>query len=122
MGEGWHNYHHAFPWDYKAGEWGKGYNYTRKIIEFFQRIGWAYDLREASQTVVNGKAKRLGDGSHIPAGPPTMTQLSVDTSANNLSDDSPNILHKSVTNSDGSKLPVAAEDTQRTYRRMVNHG
>lgn len=70
LGEGWHNYHHAFPWDYKAAEWGTGYNSTRMFIEMFQKIGWAYDLREASQNVINARAKRLGDGTHVPNGRP----------------------------------------------------
>jgi len=31
MGEGWHNYHHVFPWDYKTGEFG---NYSLNITKF----------------------------------------------------------------------------------------
>lgn len=64
LGEGWHNYHHVFPWDYKASEFGMKYNMTTKIIEMFSKIGWAYDLREASHTVVSGRIQRSGDGTH----------------------------------------------------------
>lgn len=44
LGEGWHNYHHVFPWDYKTGELGDyTYNLTTAFIDSFAKIGWAYD-------------------------------------------------------------------------------
>ncbi|KAL0274878.1 UNVERIFIED_CONTAM: hypothetical protein PYX00_002905 [Menopon gallinae] len=64
LGEGWHNYHHVFPWDYKASEFGMKYNMTATFIEIFSKIGWAYDLREASHTVVSRRIQRSGDGTH----------------------------------------------------------
>ncbi|KAK6627834.1 hypothetical protein RUM44_010313 [Polyplax serrata] len=64
LGEGWHNYHHAFPWDYKASEFGMNLNTTTRIIEFFAKIGWAYDLREVNNAVMESRIKRCGDGSH----------------------------------------------------------
>lgn len=40
QGEGWHNYHHVFPWDYKAAELGSyGFNYTNAFIDFFAKYG-----------------------------------------------------------------------------------
>lgn len=40
LGEGWHNYHHAFPWDYKAAELGNyRANITTAFIDFFYKIG-----------------------------------------------------------------------------------
>lgn len=40
QGEGWHNYHHVFPWDYKAAELGSyGFNYTNAFIDFFAKFG-----------------------------------------------------------------------------------
>lgn len=40
FGEGWHNYHHVFPWDYKTSELGDyGFNFTTAFIDFFCRIG-----------------------------------------------------------------------------------
>lgn len=63
-GEGWHNYHHAFPWDYKAAEFGIRYNFTSTIIEFFERIGWAYDLKKASPSLVEKRILKFGDGTH----------------------------------------------------------
>ncbi len=64
-GEGWHNYHHAFPWDYRAGELGRyGSNKTTRMIDFFAKIGWAYDLKTTSDEMIKKRALRTGDGTH----------------------------------------------------------
>lgn len=40
LGEGWHNYHHVFPWDYKTAELGNyRYNMTTGFIDFFAKLG-----------------------------------------------------------------------------------
>ncbi|XP_058802403.1 acyl-CoA Delta(11) desaturase-like [Phymastichus coffea] len=65
LGEGWHNYHHVFPSDYRAAEIGGGrFNLTTKLIDFFARIGWAYDLKEPSDSLVKMTIANRGDGSH----------------------------------------------------------
>uniref|UniRef100_A0A1B0CEY1 Putative fatty acid desaturase n=1 Tax=Lutzomyia longipalpis TaxID=7200 RepID=A0A1B0CEY1_LUTLO len=65
MGEGWHNYHHTFPWDYKAAEIGDfRYNITTSIINLFAKIGWAYDLKQPSKELIRKTIERSGDGSH----------------------------------------------------------
>jgi len=64
-GEGWHNYHHVFPWDYKASELGNyGTNTTRAIIDFCAWLGLAYDLKSVPEIVVHNRVRRTGDGSH----------------------------------------------------------
>ncbi|KAK5650536.1 hypothetical protein RI129_001565 [Pyrocoelia pectoralis] len=63
-GEGWHNYHHVFPWDYKTGELGDyQLNPTTMLIDFFAKIGWAYDLKTVSPEMVEKRVQRTGDGS-----------------------------------------------------------
>lgn len=63
-GEGWHNYHHVFPWDYKAAELGTyRLNWTTGFIDFFSRIGWAYDLKTVSTEMIRRRAARTGDGT-----------------------------------------------------------
>lgn len=53
LGEGWHNYHHVFPWDYKAAELGSySLNYTTMILDFFAKIGWAWDMKQPSRDLV----------------------------------------------------------------------
>jgi stearoyl-CoA desaturase (delta-9 desaturase) len=65
LGEGWHNYHHTFPWDYKASEIGNNrINPTTHFIQFFARIGWAYDLKTAPMSMVKRRVERTGDGTH----------------------------------------------------------
>lgn len=40
LGEGFHNYHHVFPWDYKTAELGKySFNWTTALLDFFAKIG-----------------------------------------------------------------------------------
>jgi stearoyl-CoA desaturase (delta-9 desaturase) len=65
VGEGWHNYHHTFPWDYKTSELGiYRYNLTALFIDFFAWIGWAYDLKTVPEKVVRDRVNRTGDGTH----------------------------------------------------------
>ncbi|XP_063635633.1 acyl-CoA Delta-9 desaturase-like [Cydia splendana] len=65
LGENYHNYHHAFPWDYKTSELGGGsFMLTTAFINFFARIGWAYDLKTISDDVIQKRVMRTGDGSH----------------------------------------------------------
>ncbi|XP_050430355.1 acyl-CoA Delta-9 desaturase-like [Adelges cooleyi] len=63
-GEGWHNYHHTFPWDYSAQEYGGNMvNGTTLLLDMFAKIGWAYDLKRPSTDLVRKVALRHGDGS-----------------------------------------------------------
>lgn len=65
FGEGWHNYHHVFPWDYKTAELGNySMNFTTAFIDFFAKIGWAYDLKTVSHAIIEQRVKRTGDGTH----------------------------------------------------------
>lgn len=69
FGEGWHNYHHVFPWDYKTAELGNyRANYTTAFIDFFAKIGWAYELKSVSDAIIKTRVNRTGDGSHATWG------------------------------------------------------
>jgi len=62
QGEGWHNYHHVFPWDYKTAELGNyRYNISTAFIDFFAKIGWAYDLKTVSKETIQKRMARSGD-------------------------------------------------------------
>lgn len=63
-GEGWHNYHHVFPWDYRASEYGTSYTVTTTLIEFAQSIGFAKNLKSAPHYMIERKICKAGDGSH----------------------------------------------------------
>nr|XP_012142137.1 PREDICTED: acyl-CoA Delta(11) desaturase-like isoform X3 [Megachile rotundata] len=65
LGEGWHNYHHVFPWDYKAAEFGNyRYSPTTAFIDLCAKLGLAYDLKFVPDDVVRKRVERTGDGSH----------------------------------------------------------
>ncbi|XP_075154655.1 acyl-CoA Delta-9 desaturase [Haematobia irritans] len=64
FGEGWHNYHHVFPWDYKAAELGNYYNWTTAFLNLMAKIGQAYDLKTVSDEMLIKRIQRTGDGSH----------------------------------------------------------
>ncbi|PSN55599.1 hypothetical protein C0J52_04049 [Blattella germanica] len=65
LGEGWHNYHHVFPYDYKTAELGHyTFNLTTAFIDFFAWLGWAYDCKTVSEDMIRRKVQRCGDGSH----------------------------------------------------------
>lgn len=69
FGEGWHNYHHVFPWDYKAAELGNyKMNFTTAVIDGFAKIGWAYDLKTVSTDMIKKRALRTGDGTRYESG------------------------------------------------------
>ncbi|XP_076277577.1 acyl-CoA Delta-9 desaturase [Lasioglossum baleicum] len=63
-GEGWHNYHHSFPWDYKASELGSyTLNSTTAFIELMAYFGLAYDLKTCKGDLVERTSKKKGDGT-----------------------------------------------------------
>lgn len=64
VGEGWHNYHHAFPWDYRASELGSPLNITGFLIDLLANVGLVYDRREASHNMIKNRVMRTGDDSH----------------------------------------------------------
>lgn len=64
LGEGWHNYHHTFPWDYRAAEYGQHFNITTTVIDYCAEKGWVYDIKSASQDLVKKHAVKKGDGTH----------------------------------------------------------
>lgn len=76
-GDGWHNYHHTFPWDYKNAELlDYKLNLSTLFIDLFSLIGWAYDLKTVPADLVSKRALRTGDGTRQqrqPAEPATET-------------------------------------------------
>lgn len=62
-GEGWHNYHHTFPWDYATGEFGYKINVSTMFIDFFAFFGLAYDRKVVPRDIVKKRAMKFGDGT-----------------------------------------------------------
>jgi stearoyl-CoA desaturase (delta-9 desaturase) len=53
MGEGFHNYHHTFPWDYTIAENGLSYwNPAKWFIDAMFRLGLCSNLKRPSRELV----------------------------------------------------------------------
>ncbi|CAH1246696.1 SCD5 [Branchiostoma lanceolatum] len=63
LGEGWHNYHHTFPYDYATSEVGWKVNPTTVFIDFMAWLGLAYDRKKVSPNLVRARVSRTGDGT-----------------------------------------------------------
>ncbi|CRK98772.1 CLUMA_CG012124, isoform A [Clunio marinus] len=67
FGEGYHNYHHVFPYDYRSGEFGDigHYNLSAVLIDFFAKFGWVYDRKMVSSEMISRRVMKSGDGTHF---------------------------------------------------------
>ena len=67
MGEAYHNYHHAFPWDYSASEfgWDINYNPMTAVIDFAASLGMAWNCKKASTKLVEERIRKYGDIDRI---------------------------------------------------------
>lgn len=66
MGEGWHNYHHVFPWDYKTGEFGTyKMNLTTGFIDICAKLGLANGRKYVSPDMIKRRALKCGDGTRF---------------------------------------------------------
>ena len=61
FGEGFHNYHHTFPFDYSTGEWGPKLNFTTCVIDICAAFGLVYDRKQISQEAIMNVRKRKGN-------------------------------------------------------------
>uniref|UniRef100_A0A8C8VQP2 stearoyl-CoA 9-desaturase n=1 Tax=Pelusios castaneus TaxID=367368 RepID=A0A8C8VQP2_9SAUR len=64
LGEGFHNYHHTFPYDYAASEFSWHYNFTTAFIDLMCFLGLASDRKQVSKEVILARKIRTGDGNH----------------------------------------------------------
>ena len=49
FGEGYHNYHHTFQWDYRNGVKWFSFDPSKWIIKLLSFIGITYDLKETKE-------------------------------------------------------------------------
>jgi len=59
LGEGWHNWHHLYPWDYATSEYGfwKRWNPTKLQIDIFAMLGLVWDRKRAVETWNSAKRR-----------------------------------------------------------------
>lgn len=57
-GEGYHNYHHKFPSDYRNGIKAYHWDPTKWLVEMMENIGQTYNLRQTpNETILRAKLK-----------------------------------------------------------------
>lgn len=63
MGEAYHNYHHAFPWDYSASEfdWYINYNPMTAFIDICARLNLAWDRKKVSPAMIKQRIIKYGN-------------------------------------------------------------
>eukprot|EP00415_Alexandrium_ostenfeldii_P001848 UN1848 len=76
LGEGWHDYHHLFPWDYAAAELGAldQWNPTKVFIDGCSAMGLVYGRRRCSSRLQQARRTQLanleGPQKYVVVGPP----------------------------------------------------
>lgn len=63
VGEGFHNYHHTFPQDYRASEHGWFLNGSGAFIDIMAFFGQVTDRKMASSDIIEQRKQRTGDRS-----------------------------------------------------------
>uniref|UniRef100_A0A7N9DBL1 Fatty acid desaturase domain-containing protein n=1 Tax=Macaca fascicularis TaxID=9541 RepID=A0A7N9DBL1_MACFA len=61
VGEGFHEYHHSFPYDYCASEYCWHISFTTFFIDCMASLGLAYDRKKVSKASTLASIKRIGD-------------------------------------------------------------
>lgn len=61
LGEGFHNYHHTFPYDYATSEFGKYLNITTAFIDLCAWLGLVRDRRKVDRELILRRRRRTGD-------------------------------------------------------------
>ncbi|XP_071808950.1 acyl-CoA desaturase-like [Asterias amurensis] len=59
-GEGWHNYHHTFPWDYKTSEFGWKINLTTMFIDLMATLGQVTERKTVPEKTILARMQRTG--------------------------------------------------------------
>jgi len=73
VGEGWHNWHHKYPYDYAASEFGisSQFNPSKLFIDTMAMLGLVWDRKRATSAWAMGRARRDRDFANgIPLAKP----------------------------------------------------
>lgn len=66
IGEGWHNWHHKYPFDYAASEFGisSQFNPSKMIIDIWAALGLVWGRKRGTAAWTMGKARRDRDAAN----------------------------------------------------------
>jgi stearoyl-CoA desaturase (delta-9 desaturase) len=75
IGEGWHNWHHKYPFDYAASEFGMSsqYNPSKLLIDILAALGLVWGRKRGTGAWEMRKIRRdrdLANGVPLPKAPP----------------------------------------------------
>jgi len=75
VGEGWHNWHHKYPFDYSASEFGisSQFNPSKLVIDVFSMLGLVWGRKRATAAWQMGRKRRDRDAANgvpLPKAPP----------------------------------------------------
>jgi len=82
VGEGWHNWHHKYPFDYAASEFGisSQFNPSKLFIDTMAKCGQVWDRKRATAAWAMGRARRDRDAAEgRPLPKPAPRPWEVDT-------------------------------------------
>lgn len=70
IGEGWHNWHHKYPFDYAASEYGvmTQFNPTKLVIDTCAKLGLVTERKRATAMWTREKARRQSESAKQKAG------------------------------------------------------
>ena len=74
VGEGWHNWHHKYPFDYAASEFGisSQFNPSKLVIDFMAKVGLVWGRKRGTAAWQMGRSRRIRDansGVPLPKAP-----------------------------------------------------
>lgn len=83
VGEGWHNWHHKYPFDYAASEFGisSQFNPSKLVIDLLAATGLVWGRKRGTAAWKMGRARRDRDaaqGIPLPKAPPRPWEIKVD--------------------------------------------
>jgi len=82
VGEGWHNWHHKYPFDYAASEFGVSsqFNPSKLVIDFLAATGLVWGRKRGTAAWSLGRERRerdLANGVPLPKAPPRPWEVKV---------------------------------------------
>jgi len=75
VGEGWHNWHHKYPFDYSASEFGVSsqFNPSKLFIDLLAAVGLVTNRKRATaawKVGMNRRDRNMSEGIPLPKAPP----------------------------------------------------
>jgi stearoyl-CoA desaturase (delta-9 desaturase) len=83
VGEGWHNWHHKYPFDYAASEFGisSQFNPSKLFIDSMAMCGQVWDRKRGTAAWAMGRSRRdrdAADGKPLPKPAPRPWEVAAD--------------------------------------------